>query len=58
MAEGVNRRYREHLRRPVSSRAVSVTLRRLRDAGEIRAVREGKASQESIYVKAEEVKAE
>jgi hypothetical protein len=51
VAAEVNRRYREHLRRPVSARAVSVTLRRLRDAGEVRAVREGKASQESIYVR-------
>jgi len=53
VAAEVNRRYREHLRRAVSSRAVSVTLRRLRDAGSIRAVREGRASQESVYVKAE-----
>jgi DNA-binding transcriptional ArsR family regulator len=51
VAAEVNRRYREHLRRAVSARAVSVTLRRLRDAGEIRAVREGKASQESVYVR-------
>jgi DNA-binding transcriptional ArsR family regulator len=54
MAAEVNRRYREHLRRPVDARAVSVTLRRLRDAGLIRAVREGKASQESLYVRAKE----
>jgi hypothetical protein len=53
VAGEVNRRYGKHLRRQAGARAVSVTLRRLRDAGEIRAVREGKASQESIYVKAE-----
>jgi DNA-binding transcriptional ArsR family regulator len=54
VAEEVNRRYGAHLRRPVGARAVSVTLRRLRDAGGIRAVREGKASQESIYVRVSE----
>ena len=51
VAEEVNRRYGAHMRRPVGARAVSVTLRRLRDAGSIRAVREGKAAQESIYVR-------
>jgi hypothetical protein len=35
VAAEVNRRYREHLRRAVSARAVSVTLRRLRDAGSL-----------------------
>ena len=54
IAAEVNRRYREHLRRPVSARAVSVTLRRLRGSGGIRAVKEGKASQESVYVRERE----
>jgi len=55
VAEEINRRYGAHLRRPVGARAVSVTLRRLRDAGSIRAVRDGKAAQESIYVRAAEM---
>ena len=54
VAEEINRRYGTHLRRPVGARAVSVTLRRLRDAGRIHAVREGKAAQESIYERADE----
>jgi DNA-binding transcriptional ArsR family regulator len=55
VAEEINRRYGAHLRRPMGARAVSVTLRRLRDAGSIRAVRDGKAALESIYVRADEM---
>jgi hypothetical protein len=51
VAAEVNRRYRARLRRPVDARAVSVTLRRLRDAGQLRLVREGKATQEALYAK-------
>jgi hypothetical protein len=52
VAAEVNRRYRDLLRRPVDARAVSVTLRRLRDAGRLRLVRAAKANQEGLYVKA------
>lgn len=47
----INRRYRDKLRKLVDARAVSVTLRRLRDAGRLRLVRKGKSSQEALYVK-------
>jgi hypothetical protein len=47
-----NRRYRDLLRRPLDARAVSVTLRRLRDAGRLRLVRQGKSNHEGLYVKA------
>jgi DNA-binding transcriptional ArsR family regulator len=52
VAEEVNRRYRNKLRKPVDARAVSITLRRLRDAGHLRLVREGKAAHEALYAKA------
>lgn len=48
----VNRRFHDRLRRPVDPRTVSVTLRRLRDARRIHALREGKAFHESLYRKA------
>ncbi|HEV2845670.1 MAG TPA: hypothetical protein VG477_12540 [Thermoanaerobaculia bacterium] len=47
----VNRRFGGKLRRPVSPRTVSVTLRRMRDAKRIHALREGKAFNESLYRK-------
>ena len=52
VAAEVNRRYRDKLKRPVESRAVSITLRRLRDHGRLRLVREGKAAHEALYAKA------
>ena len=48
----VNRRFHDKLRRPVSPRTVSVTLRRLRDSKRIFALRDGKAFHESLYRKA------
>jgi hypothetical protein len=51
VAAEVNRRYRDKLRKLVDSRTVSVTLRRLRDAGHLRLVREGKAAHEALYAK-------
>src|SRR4030095_6654735 len=44
VAAETNRRYRDKLRRRLDARAVSVTLRRLRDAGRLRLVREGKSN--------------
>lgn len=52
VAQEVNRRYPDKLRGLVDARSVSVTLRRLRDAGRLGLVRKGKSSQESLYVKA------
>jgi hypothetical protein len=52
VAQEVNRRYRDKLKRTVEARAVSITLRRLRDNGRLRLVREGKAAHEALYAKA------
>jgi len=52
VAAETNRRYRDKLDEPLDARAVSVTLRRLRDAGRLREVREGKSYHEALYVKA------
>jgi hypothetical protein len=51
IAAEANRRYRDKLRRPLNARDVSVTLRRLREAGRLRLVREGKSNQEALYAK-------
>lgn len=51
IAAETNRRYGSLMQRPVDARAVSVTLRRLRQSGRIRLVREGKALQEALYAK-------
>jgi DNA-binding transcriptional ArsR family regulator len=51
VAAETNRRYRDKLRRPIDARAVSVTLHRLRDAGRLRLVREGKSYYEALYAK-------
>lgn len=50
IAAEVNRRYGKVLGSPTSSAAVSVVLRRLREARKIRQVRPGKASAEALYV--------
>ena len=57
VAQEVNQRYRDKLRGLVDARTVSVTLRRLRDAGRLRLVRKGKASQEALYAKVSETPA-
>lgn len=51
IAAGVNRRYASKLRRPVNPRTVSVTLRRMRDTGQIHEVQEGRAHHEALYAK-------
>lgn len=51
VAAEVNRRYREVLKKPVTSGTVSVVLRRLRDARRIQQVRPGKALYEAVYVR-------
>ncbi|HEY3571182.1 MAG TPA: hypothetical protein VGP73_24870 [Thermoanaerobaculia bacterium] len=51
VAAEVNRRYREALKKPVTSGVVSVTLRRLRNARRIEQVRPGKALFEAVYVR-------
>jgi hypothetical protein len=51
VAEETNRRYRNALKKPVDARAASTTLRRLRDAGELRQVQSGGAAHEAVYAK-------
>jgi hypothetical protein len=51
VAAEVNRRYGDKLRRPVDNREVSTTLRRLRDSGRLRVVRQGKAVHGALYAK-------
>lgn len=51
IAVEVNRRYRDVLKKPVQSRTVSVTLRRLGASGRIRQTRPGKALYEALYVR-------
>ena len=52
VAAEINQRYSDRLRRPVDNREVSTTLRRLRDSGRLRVVREGKAVHGALYAKA------
>jgi len=47
----VNRHYGERLRRPVKPKLVSITLRRMLQQGELRAVREGKPHHEALYAR-------
>jgi len=49
VAAETNRRYRDKLRRPLDARDVSFTLRRLRDAGRLRLVKEGRSNHEALY---------
>jgi hypothetical protein len=51
MAKEVNETFAKRLRRPASSRTVSVALRRLADLGRLQLVRKGKAFHEAIYAK-------
>jgi hypothetical protein len=50
--EEVNETFAKRLRRPISSRTASVTLRRMASLGNLEVVREGKAFHEAIYAKA------
>jgi hypothetical protein len=49
IAEEVNRRYRDVLKKPATPALVSVALRRLATAGRLRQVRPGKALYEALY---------
>jgi hypothetical protein len=51
VAQEVNRRFHSTLKRPLDARTVSTTLRRLRDAGEIRQVQAGGAAHGAVYVR-------
>jgi hypothetical protein len=51
IAAEVNRRYAEHLDRPVKPSAVSTVLRRLVKSRRIHEARPGKAGREAIYVR-------
>jgi hypothetical protein len=49
VAKETNRRFHSVLKRPLDARTVSTTLRRLRDAGELRQVKSGGAAHEALY---------
>ena len=51
VAAEVNRYFPDRLKKPLSSRTTSAILRRLRDAGKIREVEEGKPFHEAVYVR-------
>jgi hypothetical protein len=51
MAKEVGETFARRLRRPVSSRTASVTLRRLADLGYLKLIRKGKAFHEAVYAK-------
>jgi hypothetical protein len=51
VAEEVNHRDRDKLRRPIDARAATVTLRRLQAAGRLHLVRKGKSNHEALYTK-------
>ena len=52
VTEELNRRYQDRLRRPVPERLVSINLRRLLDAGRLRAVRKGRPHHEALFSRA------
>jgi hypothetical protein len=47
----VNRRFPQALRKPVTPRLVSITLRRMLDAGKLRGVRPGKPYHEALFAR-------
>lgn len=47
----LNRRYQDRLRKPVKERLVSVNLRRMLDAGQLRSIRKGRPHHEALYAK-------
>lgn len=51
VAAEANRRFRNHLKKPIGTRAVSDVLRRMLAEGKIRLAREGGASQEALYIR-------
>ncbi|MFL6231620.1 MAG: hypothetical protein ACJ76N_00640 [Thermoanaerobaculia bacterium] len=52
VTEELNRCYQDRLRRPVPERLVSVNLRRLLDAGQLRSVRKGRPHHEALFARA------
>ncbi|HEX6903905.1 MAG TPA: hypothetical protein VF789_29610 [Thermoanaerobaculia bacterium] len=52
LAEEVNRRYGQYLKKPANARLASAALRRKLAHGELRLAREGKAHREALYTKA------
>lgn len=51
VAQEVNARFGKKLRRPLDSRAVSVTLRRMESDGRIHLVQKGRAFHEAVYTR-------
>jgi hypothetical protein len=51
MTEEINRRFRQALGRDADIRSVSAALRRMRDQGRLRLVREGAAALEGLYTR-------
>lgn len=51
MTAEVNQRYRDRLRKRVSERLVSIVLRRMLAAGQLRSVREGRPHHEALYAR-------
>jgi len=47
----INRRYGDRLRRPVRPKMVSIALRRMAAAGQIRMLREGHPHHEALYAR-------
>lgn len=52
LAEEVNRRYGQYLKKPANARLASAVLRRKLAHGELRLTREGMAHREALYTKA------
>jgi hypothetical protein len=52
VTQELNRRYQDRLRHPVPERVVSVNLRRLLDAGRLRALRKGRPHHEALFARA------
>lgn len=52
VADEVNRRYGQYLKKPANARLVSAALRRKEANGELRLVQEGGAHREAVYAKA------
>jgi hypothetical protein len=51
VAAEANRRFAQHLKKPIGSRTTSDVLRRMAGEGELRVAREGKACHEALYVR-------
>jgi len=47
----INQRFPQALRRPVQPRLVSITLRRMMEAGKLQGVREGRPHHEALYAR-------